>query len=454
MDARNAEGWTALHVQAARGDVFTVRALAAGRDQAVLDLLTPGLDQRTALYMAAVNGHYETVQALIDAGASVECRIAPGSWTPLIAAVRNGSVQVVKALLGAGARTEQTRDSKKMGDGVTALMDACWPPNVTNNGLVNMEMVKLVIEAGGADIDAKTSHGCTALYFAVKKRCLPACQALLAAGASPTCNVKYIKGAALDGRTGLTPLILSAQYEDGAAVMQALVNAGAQVDAADSEGHTALLRATAQGNVECVKVLLKAGSDTEIAAKKYGPDLDDITTLIAASYFGRREVISLLLTAGADAKAVDSNGMTPLAYAQTRGHGMCAALLRSHLAELRSKKRKRDKAKVKAEPSSAQGKAAGGGGGASGGCGGNSGGGDENDDTDGNKGAGAGKGKEKGKGKSKSKDRAAKKARFAKVKTEKVESGPLDLDDLDAIDGGGGGSGSGSGAAATGGKGE
>ena len=36
------------------------------------------------------------------------------------------------------------------------------------------------------------------------------------------------------------------------------------------------------------------------------------------------------------------------------------------------------------------------------------------------------------------------------MKTEKVESGPLDLDDLDAIDGGG--SGSGSGAAATGGK--
>ena len=447
MDARNAEGWTALHVQAVRGDVFTVRALAAGRDQAVLDLLTPGPDQKTALYLAAVCGHHEMVQALIEAGASVECRVAPRSWTPLLAAVACGHVQVVKALLGAGARTDQTRDNKDMGDGVTALMYACFPPANTNKGLVDMEIVKLLIEVGGADIDAVTSTGRTAIYFAVQKRCLPACQALLAAGASPACNANYFKGAALDGRTGLTPLMLSAQCEDGAAVMQALIDAGAQVDAADSEGHTALLRASEYGRVECVKVLLKAGADTEIAGSRYEMDLEDLTPLIVASYVGHHEVVSLLLAASADAKAMDSDAMSASAYAKTRGRGMCEALLRSHLAELKSKKRKRGKAKVKAEAGAAQGKAAGGGGGS----GGSGSGGDENDDAGGNKGAGAGKGKGKGKGKSKSKGRAAKRARRAKVKTEKVESGPLDLDDLDdldAIDSGG------SGAAATGGKGE
>ena len=191
MNARDADGWTALHQRAYAGDVQCVRALVAGRDPEFLNLLTPAPHQRTALYLAAVQGHHETVQALIDASASVECRVAPGSWTPLLAAVSNGNYQVVKALLGAGAQKDQTtNDPSGLGDesGVTALIIAFL---ARPKGLINIKMIKLLIEAGGADIDAVTYTGRTALYFAVQGRCLPACQALLAAGASPTCNAKY-----------------------------------------------------------------------------------------------------------------------------------------------------------------------------------------------------------------------------------------------------------------------
>ncbi len=57
----------------------------------------------TALMRATIEGHTETVKALIDAGVDVNARNNTGG-TALMVAVREGHAEVVKILKQAGAR--------------------------------------------------------------------------------------------------------------------------------------------------------------------------------------------------------------------------------------------------------------------------------------------------------------------------------------------------------------
>lgn len=57
---------------------------------------------RTALHMAAANGHADVAATLIDAGAEVDVRNAEGN-TPLHWACLNGCIEVADILLGHGA---------------------------------------------------------------------------------------------------------------------------------------------------------------------------------------------------------------------------------------------------------------------------------------------------------------------------------------------------------------
>lgn len=72
----------------------------------------------TALDWAAVKGHVEVVQFLLDNGADIDCRGSFGD-TPLIRAAGNGQLEVVKLLLAAGADV-----NAKNNGGRTALYDA------------------------------------------------------------------------------------------------------------------------------------------------------------------------------------------------------------------------------------------------------------------------------------------------------------------------------------------
>ena len=73
-------------------------------------------DGRTALYVAAENGHVAVVQALLQAGANVDAARTTDFWTPLHIAAENGHVAVVKTLQGAGADTDAA-----LTDGTTPL---------------------------------------------------------------------------------------------------------------------------------------------------------------------------------------------------------------------------------------------------------------------------------------------------------------------------------------------
>jgi len=96
-------------------------------------------DINSELITAADEGHWETVQVLLDAGADANAEGEEG-MTALMAAAYAGHTQTVKALLDAGAEVD-ARDN----DGWTALMQ------VTNGGT---EIVKILLDAG-ADLEAK-----------------------------------------------------------------------------------------------------------------------------------------------------------------------------------------------------------------------------------------------------------------------------------------------------------
>ena len=139
---------TALHYASQEGHVICVKELL----EAAAELNAITKKGETALTCSIRSGHTECVKELISAGANVNNRNSVGTVSPLISAVKEESLQCVQELLGAGADVNAS-------DGVdTALMVAC------ESG--NRSMVRFLLE-NGADVNAETSDGRTALYLAV-----------------------------------------------------------------------------------------------------------------------------------------------------------------------------------------------------------------------------------------------------------------------------------------------
>jgi len=102
-------------------------------------------------------------------------------------------------------------------------------------------------------------------------------------------------------------------------IVKTLVAAGANVNAKDKSGATALFSASIDGNTEVVKALISAGADVNIKAK------NEVTILMVASgWNGNREIVKALIDAGAEVNASDSRGQTALIYAAIAGNAETA----------------------------------------------------------------------------------------------------------------------------------
>ncbi len=94
--------------------------------------------------------------------------------------------------------------------------------------------------------------------------------------------------------------------------VQALADAGVDVDAVNNEGWTALMAAASNNRPEAVKALLAAGADPGIKAKA------GWSALVGASGKGDIESVKALIEAGADLDMGDGNKGTPLMHAASR----------------------------------------------------------------------------------------------------------------------------------------
>lgn len=89
----------------------------------------------------------------------------------------------------------------------------------------------------------------------------------------------------------------------------------AKIDAiVDEKGNTALMAASAIGNIGTVKSLISAGADVNARNQ------DSKTPLMRACYYGHADVAKVLIDAGADVEARCDKENTPLIYATAKGN--------------------------------------------------------------------------------------------------------------------------------------
>jgi len=119
-----------------------------------------------------------------------------------------------------------------------------------------------------------------------------------------------------------SPLADAAMQEDAARV-EALIRSGADVNAAQGDGMTALHWAAHLGRADLARILLSAGANPELVTR-----IGSYTPLHHAARGGFDAVVSLLLDAGADPEAPTSTGAArPLHLAAAAGREATVRLL-------------------------------------------------------------------------------------------------------------------------------
>lgn len=121
-------------------------------------------------------------------------------------------------------------------------------------------------------------------------------------------------GASLSARDSSyqrTPL-LEAAARGAATVVQCLIQLGADVNAQDARGCTALMLAAMNGHPAAVGVLLRWGAQRDLVNERGN------TALSYAAQDGRAVIVRLLIDAEADVNCRNNDGRTPLAEAVVR----------------------------------------------------------------------------------------------------------------------------------------
>ncbi|KAI6755752.1 unnamed protein product [Fusarium graminearum] len=129
---------------------------------------------------------------------------------------------------------------------------------------------------------------------------------------------------------GKSPLHTSAMHGNAEST-RLLLEKGADIEAKDKTGWTALLIAATFSNHETLKLLLEKGADIE-AKDKYG-----WTALLIAARFSKHKILELLLEKGADIEAKDEDGRTALNKAALVGNSLAVDLLLEKGADIEAK---------------------------------------------------------------------------------------------------------------------
>lgn len=298
IDVRNDDGRSALMLAVEHRHVVAVRTLLeAGADVNTKELShTSG---RSVLMLAIEEGATECAKLIIQSKADINSRDSSGQ-TSVMYAVKKDNIECLQILIKAGARLNQ-------GDslGITPLMLAVK--------MRHFKCIELLLQAG-ADPNIADSTGQTCLMHAIREgspnsvKCL---QILLQP--RPTAKVNVDIGDN-NGITALMHCVRNGNLE----CLRELLLARANRDSRDSLGRTALMLAaqpqTLKVNEELqhdfVNALIDAGANLNIR------DYEGQTALMHAIEENLQAPTANILRArGADINAPDKSGMTILMLA-------------------------------------------------------------------------------------------------------------------------------------------
>ncbi|RSL97643.1 hypothetical protein CDV31_012921 [Fusarium ambrosium] len=265
---------------------------------------------RTPLHWAACRGYDAGVRLLLDHHANIQGADRLGA-TPLYMAAGYGSASVVKQLFENGAQLDTGGWDKK-----ATLSWALNPPVFGSHGLMKGADDLSWAERGSED-EGRQKKRRENEERKAKER-LAVLDLLIGEGVDLNAPLAY-------GRTSLLEAILSNQGMAGAAMVQRLLEKGADVAAQSSDGWAALYLAVYYKQPEVVRLLLEHGADVNQKNKDLGwiGLGDGVTALHVAARIGSEAIARLLIKAGADVRAADEDGMTVLYKAVSNG---CASL--------------------------------------------------------------------------------------------------------------------------------
>ena len=219
--------------------------------------------------------------------------------------VQGGGQSRVDATLQIGHFTETTGGIMVIAEPSEPLVKAAF-----NDDLAEVE--KLLSRGADANVLDRGIDS-TALEHAVSHANLKMVKALLDAGADVNAEDRA-------GRTALMSLDEDATPD----LVRALLDAGAEVKLRDDDGNSALAHAAARSTAEVVRRLLDAG------AKINTRNDEGQTALMFAAAVGALENIRALVAAGADYNLKDDEGRTALHLARGGGHEEVTTLLVAH----------------------------------------------------------------------------------------------------------------------------
>ena len=288
------------------------------------------LEGGTALTLAAYLGHTEIVHLLIGAGSYID---ASDQWpaTALIYAAYLGNVEIAQALLVAGADVNLDVESP-LGTALAAAVSGR-----------HTEMVKLLLDAGSKIKTRERQSG----------KEVDAAELIRTAEENGDSEIVEMLNKTLEKE--LISELVDASYMGDFEVVRILVKMGADVNAKDSYGRTAIESAAMSGNnglyeflianggnsnlfisasatdEQRVKELISNGSDVN-AVNEYGS-----TALMLASKDTGLEVMEILLLNGAVIDYQDRQGRTALMMAAKNGWKEAVAFLLNHDADIHIK---------------------------------------------------------------------------------------------------------------------
>ena len=246
------------------------------------------MKRQSELHDALESGDQERVAAILHDGVDIEEQNRHG-WTPLMAAALHAQVDLARLLLEHGADLNATNAEGKCAIHYAAMRGG-------------PEAVRLLVRFG-ADVNAvDTFGGYVPLHLAAghcnREIVEDTCAALLAAGANVNARNKW-------GTTALW----SAAFLGKGDLLDFLLRHGAELEIRDHEGRTVLLFVAKHGPIgNMLNRLLAHGAAVN------AQDAAGRTALMYAAHSASRSVIDALLDGGANINCQDARGATALMY--------------------------------------------------------------------------------------------------------------------------------------------